>query len=191
MQLLKSSVKLNSHATIIKMFMFLINNHSSSFDAMNSITKNSHFTFERFEKKNKDDDDDNNAFVDTQPIVTIVDENKWTSRRKTNERKHSSLTIEAAAKPVKTTKLQTDSVVSNDANNNDDNSLESTLTQYMLETLQKSMKNNNSNMNNNLTTKDINEYITCNRLLLIFFYCNNNKHIDQKQNHITSLFYEN
>ena len=50
-QLLKSIVKMNFHATIIKIFMFLINNHSSSFDTMNSIIKNSHFTFEHFEKK--------------------------------------------------------------------------------------------------------------------------------------------
>ena len=48
-QLLKSSLKMNLHATIIKIFIFLINNHSSSFDTMNSIINNSHFTLEYFE----------------------------------------------------------------------------------------------------------------------------------------------
>ena len=179
-QLLKSSVNMNSHATIVKMFAFLTKNHSGSFDAMNSVMKNSHFAFEHFEKKNKDDDDDNNAFVDTQPIVTIVDDDEWAPRRKTNKRKCSSLTIEASGKPVKTAKLQTNSVVSNDtsnSNNNNNNSVESTLTQCVLETLQKSMKNNDSSVSNNLTTKDTNERTTCCQSLLMFFYCSNNEHV--------------
>ena len=51
MQSLKISVKMNLHATIVKTFVFLMSDHSSLFDAINSVMKNSHFTFECFEKE--------------------------------------------------------------------------------------------------------------------------------------------
>ena len=130
-------------------------------------------------------DNNNNTILYAQPIANTADDNKLTSPRKTNKRKYSLFIIEAATTLAKTSNLQTDSAVSDNAdNNNNRNSLESTLTEYVIETLQIRIKNNNSNSNKNSTTKDVNEHAAFNRFILIFFYYTDNKKImiDYKKN---------